>query len=291
MKKIIYIIFLSFISCENPIKLKLDKGEERLVVDAFLNDLDTIQKIRLTKNDFFLNNQSVPTIENANVTVWNQTKNQKIDFIYSGEGYYQYLTNQPDTFFIKNHTYKLVIKWNGVEYNSYFNQKRPAILDSIQPIYYPNGNGFSNNTPFYSPYLWARDIVDGPTDYYWIKTYRNDTLFNDPNDINIAIDGTNGAVTKDIAGSLDTILFTPPITFLGFKRFASGSKVKVLILSIDKQTYDFLRQAQAQMTNSGLFATTPENIKTNIITPNGAAIKALGWFCVSSAKRKERIIP
>jgi hypothetical protein len=278
-------------SCENPIKLKLDKGDPRLVVDAFLNDLDSIQKIRLTKTDGFLGSQPVPVVDNANITVWNLTKNQKIDFTYFGNGYYHYFTQQPDTFFIKNHTYKLVINWNGAEYNSYYIQKRAAILDSIQPIFYPNGNGFSNNSPFYSPYLWARDIVEGPTDYYWVKTFRNDTLFNEPDDINIAIDGTNGAVTKDIAGALDTILFTPPITFLGFKSFASGSKVKVLVLSIDKPTYDFLRQAETQMTNSGLFATTPENVKTNINTPNGALTKALGWFCVSSAKRKERMIP
>ncbi|MEY2914410.1 MAG: hypothetical protein RLZZ184_3719, partial [Cyanobacteriota bacterium] len=44
------------------------------------------------------------------------------------------------------------------------------------------------------------------------------------------------------------------------------------------ETYAFFLQAQAQISNGGLFATTPENVKTNIITPEDAPTKAIGWF-------------
>jgi hypothetical protein len=38
----------------------------------------------------------------------------------------------------------------------------------------------------------------------------------------------------------------------------------VEIHSINLETYNFLTQVQTQTTNSGLFATSPENVKTNI---------------------------
>ena len=63
------------------------------------------------------------------------------------------------------------------------------------------------------------------------------------------------------------------------------------IYAINADTYLFLLQAQSQMTNSssGLFAVTPENVKTNIM-PLGNSIKAIGWFNIGAIKSKNALV-
>ena len=136
--------------------------------------------------------------------------------------------------------------------------------------------------------LWAKDKTDANSDYYWVKTYRNDTLLGASTDLNLSIDGTNGPVSGIPADSTN---FTPPIVFLGFNRFYPGNTCKVEIHSIAKETYYFFVQASAQINNGGLFATTPENVKTNIVSPAGAKTKAIGWFNMGSVATKKIQIP
>ena len=71
-------------------------------------------------------------------------------------------------------------------------------------------------------------------------------------------------------------------------RYNKNDVCKVEIHSISKESYFFFIQALAQINNGGLFAQTPENIKTNIVTPIGAKTKAVGQFnmaTVVSAKK------
>ncbi|MGZ3931657.1 MAG: DUF4249 family protein, partial [Bacteroidia bacterium] len=133
---------------------------------------------------------------------------------------------------------------------------------------------------------WARDIPGPIEDYYWIKSFKNGVLYNKGSQINTAVDGaySNGA---------DGFLFIPPIADGITQRgdlFQLGDVCRVEIHSISKETYDFLNQVQTQTTNSGLFATTPENIRTNITTPSGAATKAIGWFNMASVSALDKTI-
>jgi hypothetical protein len=90
---------------------------------------------------------------------------------------------------------------------------------------------------------------------------------------------------------IDSTGFTPPITFLGFKQYQKGWSCKVEIHSISKETYFFFLQAAAQINNGGLFATTPENVKTNIVTPSDAKTKGIGWFNMATVASKKIVVP
>lgn len=60
MKRLFYIAlaFTLFTSCEDPFDIDIEKGEEQLVVDAFINSRAEPQKIILTKSvDFFEANE------------------------------------------------------------------------------------------------------------------------------------------------------------------------------------------------------------------------------------------
>jgi hypothetical protein len=62
------------------------------------------------------------------------------------------------------------------------------------------------------------------------------------------------------------------------------------LLAICPETNNFLIQAVAQIQNGGLFATTPENVRTNIITPSDAKTKAVGWFNMATVISKTILI-
>jgi hypothetical protein len=293
MKKIIslILIFAAFIftSCEDPIQIKLDEGSKLVVIDAFVNDLRQDQIIRVTQNDSYFSGKKAPPITNALVLLEDLTEAVTYTFTYAN-GNYIYPIGVNDTIAKLNHQYKLHVTVNGIEYTSTTILKRTAAIDSIQSIYNEGNGGFGNQTPFYLAYLWAKDKVDFSPDYYWVRTFRNDTLFGEAGELNLAIDGTNGSINPEEANNLDSLTFTPPSTFLGFKQYKKFDKVKVEIHSVARETYNFLLQAAAQIQNGGLFATTPENVKTNIITPKDQTVKGVGWFEVSKVEVKERII-
>jgi hypothetical protein len=294
MKKIKYlfgIVLLSliFTSCEDVVQIKLDEGSKLYVIDGFVNSLRTDQKIRVVTNDSYFSNRQAPPVANASVLLRDLTSGKVYSFGYTSNGYYVYTIKAGDTLAYVDHQYRLEVSIEGVTYTSLTTQKRTAGIDSIAALYNDGTNGGFGppGEPYFNCLLFAKDRVDRNTDYYWVKTLRNDTLFDSSGDINLSIDGTNGAVS-DVP--VDSLEFTPPITFLGFKNFNNNDKVEAQIHSISRETYFFLLQAQAQINNGGLFATTPENVKTNIVTPDGAKTKAIGWFNMATVASYSRIV-
>ncbi len=282
-----FVVFLS--SCEDVVQVKLDEGSKLYVIDAFVDNLRDKQTIRVTTNDSYFSNRVAPPVANASVVLKDLTDNKQFVFSYQGDGNYVYdVVANGDTMAKLNHQYELNVTIDGNLYTALTTQKRTARIDSIGREYFDGNNGFGPpSDPYYFCTLYAKDKVDANTDYYRIKTYRNDTLFSGSGDINVCIDGTGGAVTN---AELDSTYFTAPATFLGFKQYYKGNTCKVQVHSISKETYFFFVQAQAQINNGGLFATTPENVKTNISTPKGGT-KAVGWFNMASVATASTVIP
>ena len=278
--------FLILSSCEDVIQIKLDEGSKLYVIDAFINNLRSNQTVRVLTNDSYFSNREAPPVANAVVVLTDLNNNNVYNFNYTGNGNYVYNLIAGDTIARVGHQYRLDVTIDSFTYTALAQQPRGASIDSIAVFPDENGFGPPKKDTTYSCYLFAKDKADNNPDYYWIKTFRNDTLFNQPSDININIDGTGGIVTGAPQDSID---FTPPSTFLGFKTYKKGDSCKVQIHSISKESYFFFIQSSNQINNGGLFATTPENVKTNIISPNNAKTKAIGRFnmsTVSTARRK-----
>jgi hypothetical protein len=266
----------------------LDEGSKLYVIDAFVNNLREDQKIRVVTNDSYFSNREAPPVTNASVVLVDLTNGQQFNFTYQANGYYVYPITNLDTIARLDHNYQLRVTIDGYTYLSQAAQKRTAKIDTILASI-NDGGGFGPppKDSSYTCLLFARDKADNNPDYYWIKTFRNDTLFTDPSDLNICIDGTGGAVFD---APEDSILFTPPATLLGFKSYRKFNTCKVQVHSISRDNYYFFVQALAQINNGGLFATTPENVKTNIVTPEGAKTKAIGRFNMASVAEQKILV-
>ena len=289
--RFILLIFgsLIFASCEDVVQIKLDEGSKIYVIDAFIDNISSLQKIRVTTNDSYFSNREAPPVGNAIVILKDHTAGRTYTFNYSSNGYYTATSDTNDPISVVNHQYELNVTIDGATYTSLTTQKRTASIDSISREYIEEENPFGPpGPPFYMCMLHAKDKVDNVIDYYWVKTFRNDSLLFGPSDINISIDGTNGPVTGI---EVDSTAFTPPVTFIGFKQFPKGSTCKVEIHSLSREAYYMFIQASAQINTAGLFATTPENLKTNIITPKDATTKAVGWFNMASVASKKIALP
>ena len=265
---------LLLISCEDPIQIKLDEGSKTYVIDAFVNDLRKDQVIKVKTTYSYFSNQEAPGVVGAIVVLKDLTANKAYTFNHTSNGNYVYPIGLTDTIAKVNHQYELNITIDGFTYTSLTTQKRTAKVDTILSI--PEESiGPPKTDTIYNCLLIARDKADNNPDYYWLRSFRNDSLIDEPNEVNICVDGTQGVV---IDAATDSILFTPPSTFFNFKQFRKNAKVGIEIHSISKDNYYFFIQASAQINNGGLFATTPENVKTNIENPAGAKTKAIGRF-------------
>ncbi|MBA2613923.1 MAG: DUF4249 domain-containing protein [Bacteroidetes bacterium] len=287
IKLFILVPFLILTSCTDVIQIKLDEGSKIYVVDAFVNNLRSNQVIKVTTNANYFSNQETPGVSGASVILKDLTANKQYVFNYTSNGKYVFTLTPADTIAKTDHSYELNVTLDGVTYTSFAVQKRTAVIDSILVVQQEGSFGPAAKDTMYNCLLLARDKADNNPDYYWIKTFRNDTLAENPDELNVSIDGTGGIVNDPPS---DTIYFTPPGTFLSFKSFHKYDKCKVEVHSVSKETYFFFIQAIAQINNGGLFATTPENVKTNIVTPDGAKTKAIGRFNMAGVATKTTLV-
>lgn len=282
LKNFIILLFsvFSFTECTDVVQVKLDEGSELIVIDAFLESQYDVQAIFIHNNSAYLTTDKPEPITNAQVTLYDLSTNKSSKFHHVREDRYEVFWEKE--FYVPGHTYKLEVNVNGATYSAFNIQPRAAKIDSIEATYF-NKDQFTGQptSPYYMCTLWAKDKADEVPDYYWIKT-DSDTTFN------LCIDGTGGIVKN--AGH-DSINFSPPYSLLGFKTYYPGGGCFVSLNAITRDTYNFLIQAQGQINNGGMFATTPENVKTNFVTSDGAKIKAVGWFSVASVDRLMRTIP
>lgn len=274
---------ITFTSCEDVIQVKLDKGTPLVTIDAFINDMRNQQKVRLTyTDDYFSQKPNVP-VSGATVVLKDLTSGEVFNFADDNSGNYTFSLGTNDTIAKLNHQYELIVTHQGTIYTAQSKVKRTTAIDSID-VKFEEAGAFGGQDGYRFSFF-GRDQEGPEPDFYWVKSYRNGVFFNKGGEINIAWDGANGGE------GADGLYFIPPIaqgiTPFG-EVFNKFDVCRVEIHSINKETFNFLLQVQKQTTNSGLFATTPENVKCNIQSSNDK-IKVVGWFCMSAVSAKEKI--
>lgn len=276
------LVLFAFTACTDPIDIELDEGTSQVNIDAFITSLPEDQKVRVVMTTNYFDNLKVDPITNAEVVLTNNL-NQSWTFSYEGEGYY--VLPYSDTIVRPFIEYSISIKVGENEFISNTTAFPTTKVDSIifeEQI--PTGPGSLDG---FIGEFWGRDLPGLPN-AYWIKTYINDTLISDPNFINLSLDAGQGPISDGFA-------FIPPIrtgitTFPNI--FQKDERVKVEIHGISLETYEFITQAQTQITNGGLFATPPFNVITNFRNISGSekvADQPVGWFSVATVSSLEAV--
>lgn len=285
IKTVLFIlVVIGFTSCEDVIQVKLDQGDPIITIDAFVNDMRSQQKVRLTFTNGYFSQTPNSAVTGATVKVKDLTSGLEYNFTDNNDGNYVFNLNSTDTLGRVGHNYELTVTHQGNVFTSISRMNRTAQVDSIISEF-KEGGGFADTDPGYDMSFLGFDIPGDTIDYYWIKSYRNGVFFNKGGDINICADGAFG-------NGADGFPFIPPIAqgiTPNGERFQKNDICRVEIHSINLPTYNFLTQVQTQTTNTGLFATSPENVKTNIKS-SSEKIKVVGWFCMSAVGFRERIV-
>jgi hypothetical protein len=284
MKKSLFLILFAvaagFMACENKIDLDVAKGISYPVLDAWITNETGIQTIKFTMSVPYTDNSPAPIIDDAKITLFDLTSGESYPFLFKDNKYTYNATNK--AIGIVGHGYKLHVELKGEIFEAFDSIKRITSIDSISYEFKTKEESISNKEGYYAKFH-ARDLA-GATDYYWIRSYRNDTLKRLED--NFSIDGSFDEGVSD--GNTFILPIREGITDYD-KPFQANEKAIVRMLSLTHPSYDFLTQVNNQVNSGGLFAKVLENVKSNIhnTTPSGKT-KILGWFGTSAVSRAER---
>ena len=275
-------------SCEDPVQLDSEFEQPQLVVDAWLTNESTLQTITLTESqDYFQNGLPTP-VTNATVTVANGAAVYEFD--NNGDGTYTWMPSAGETLGSVGNDYSLSVTADGTSYTASTAMYRVPTIDSIS-VYFED-EAFGGEEGLYAE-LYARDLP-GKGDTYWVKSYRNDTLLNRPQELNIIYDAV-----FDAGNDIDGIYFIRPLRFAinalddeGFPRpLQSGDKVTSEIHSISNEAFTFMQTVFEQTTNGDntIFALPVANARSNV-TNVATGERALGFFNVAAVSTLSKIV-
>ena len=278
--------------CEDVITVDVVNKNPKIVVDAFVNNQLDTQTITLTRSiGYFDSTGSEPAITNAQVAIIDQSAALPKLFVFqhSNKGKYQFVPNAStgDTFTI-GHDYALLVTVGQDTLVSFSTLNPTTRIDSLRLVDVV-GNGPPINTTGNYVELMAKDRK-GPGDFYWIKTFRNDSFLNSISQLNVSADMGN------TSNGQDGELFIYPIRYNGvndfLRSYKTGETVRIEIHSINAIAFAWFNLVISENQNGGLFATPPANIFTNIASFNPKKKPALGgFFCMSAVTSASVKIP
>lgn len=287
MKKIRLSILIAmvtaFTACEDVVDLDIKKGTSYPVLDAWITTEPGVQQIRFTKSLPYTDQTPAPIIDDALITLFDETAGKSYPFTFSN-GVYKYDPGDNETIGVIGHAYRLRIEYNTEVFEAIDTIKRITPIDSISYKYETKDESFVEEDGYVAKFH-ATDI-EGGVDYYWMRSYRNDIQHKVGDEF--SVDGYFDQSVKD--GAAFILPIQEAVTDFE-KPYQKGEKVIVKLRSLTYQSHFFLTQVDDQLNSGGLFAKVLENVKCNAINvTSGGKQKILGWFGTSAVSSKERII-
>lgn len=284
----VLLLAATLMSCEDPIDVDTGFENGEIVVDAWINNESTPQTIKLLLSQDYFDNRLPTPITDGTVTI--SSTGADYIFAHQGEGAYTWTPTAGDTLGSVGDTFQLTVAAGGLSYTASTTIYDAPEIDSIS--IYLEDEAFGADEGLFAE-VYARDLP-GQGDTYWVKAYRNDTLLNKPQEINIVYDAT-----FDAGSDIDGTYFIRPLRFAinaldddGLPRALNvGDKVGVEIHSISNAGFRFMQTVQEQTTNgdNGIFALPVANALGNI-TNTADGRRALGFFNIATVTSRERVV-
>lgn len=291
-----------FVACETVIYPELKTAEPLLVVDAWITNKPETQTIILSQSQAYFDNSTPPPVSNATVTiVENGTTTYTFTEDASKKGYYTWRPTGNAAFGGIGNSYILTVQVGGEVYEA---TSKMGPVPPVDSIVFKKNEPDQLNPDFYRAQFYAKDVI-GRGDTYWIKTYKNGTLLNKPEEINVAYDAgfdAGGPFYSRVENGVPILVdFIPPIrnrmnpnetdaNDKALSPYVPGDSAYVEIHSISLAGFTYLRQLQEQTNRPGgfaeLFSKPLANVSTNIVNKNPNGKKALGFFNVAAVSGK-----
>lgn len=252
-------IFLLNSSCRELTTLDLPAQEPNLIVEGYLHDGPGPHSVRLTLTQDYFSQAPVPLVEDAIVSISDDAGNNEL-LRYEGNGVYATESLEG----VAGRSYNLQIDWAGQEYVASGTLTPKADVDSLSVAYFdaiPPVLDAGYYITFYGR------IPARAADYYRVKVYQNDSLYNDRTDLLIPD-------SRFVPDTIIQQLLYP---------FELGDTVKVELYSLDAPMYRYYQELISLLFNDGgLFSPPPRNPTTNIRNKTNPDRSPLGFFQVSS---------
>jgi len=249
----------------DEIELDLNKGEnQRLVIDAWITDLDEQQSVFLHLTTDYLKQETPTTVDNALVSL--SVGDQVIDLISRGNGGY----DLPGSWKAEEgREYTLRVDHDGEEYIATALLRPKPLVQNVRAEIYDGDDEEENHgdTTAFEVYFDLRDHP-GEGDGYFGREYQ---LGKDPG---LIVDEA-GWISDDFIDGLLLRDLTLENTYL------KGEKIIVEFHSVGKAAADYFTNLDLVRYREGLFDPPPYNIATNI--SNGA----VGFFVMSAVYVEE----
>jgi len=279
---------LAITACEDEITVDSGFETPQLVVDAWITNEPVAQTIVLTQSQNYFDNRLPDPVLGATVEVVGA--DDTYAFVDQGNGDYVWTPGgDQEQIGTIGEQFVLNISTNDISASSTTALNRVPPIDSIR--IFEEDDAFGSDEGIFAE-LYVTDLP-GQGDTYWARSYRNDTLLNKPQEINIIYDAT-----FDSGTDIDGTTFIRPLRFAinavdddGFPRALNiGDRVGTELYSISNEAFQYLQIVQEQTTNgdNSIFALPVANSRGNIRDQNGKLV--LGVFNVAAVSRLEVMV-
>ncbi|WP_258097939.1 DUF4249 domain-containing protein [Marinoscillum pacificum] len=251
-------------SCQDN-NLELDDQEQQVVIEGWLSDLDTIQFIKISLSQNFLDNSGKSYIEDAGVKI-RSSNGVTIDLIHSSNGLYSTQSTYSGQ---EGINYFLEVRLSDGRIIQSSTQKMASApsLDTINFEYYERESATNENIieQVFYPITQINDNGE-EENYYRFKVYKNDTLFKESENILLINDKFFNGNSPFIENE-----------FTSFEFFESDS-IGLELQEITSTGYNYLRNLKNQTTSLGSTSfITPGPINGNMFYLNSDE-KVLGYW-------------
>lgn len=256
----IFIILVSFFSCERVIDINLNEANPKIVIEANVHNKREGCLVKITRTGSFFKPYTPEIVSNATITLKNQLTTYTFTENTNGNYSIDKIGNLMPT------SYSLSVEIDGERYDA------ESTMPVAIPISYIISEYVTRNIFQDEGYIVNYSFID-PEDennFYRIRYSLNGELQNDGNDYFLMTDEMfNG---KSIQMQIYGI------------RFEKGDTVEVELMSIDKSTYDYFNTFVELIAQNSMESAAPANPKSNF--SNGA----LGYFSAYSSDKKQIIV-
>ena len=255
------ITICSLFGCQELVELELPEQPPQLVVEAEITNTAGPHFVRLSLTQDYFSEEELPPVSDANVKISDDEGNE-FNLYQAEPGLYVVQEMEGKI----GRTYTLHIEWNNNLYESSGTLLQEAVIDSLNYQYFERNPIFKEG--YYLFFFGA--LPPDRDNYFRIKVYKNDSLYNNRSDILVQSDELLPNQDR-----VENLRLTYP--------FKLGDTVRLEMYTLNQDMYQYYLEFITLLYNDGgLFSPPPQNPNSNIRNITNPNNPPLGYFQVAS---------